>query len=541
MIEWGNPIHAFDARQIAGDRIVVRYARDGEVVETLDRTTRELTRADLLICDAERPVALAGIMGLANSEIADDTTDCVLEVANFRAEVIRRSAMRLRLRTEASARFEKSLDPDMPPLVAARFAQLLREVVPGSEIRSGLRDAYAGRPPLPVIQTSVSYINERLGTTLPAEQVVSTLAALEFGVKADGDRLEVHVPGHRATKDISIAEDLVEEVGRMFGYQNIEPIHPRAPLPKPYRDPTLAFHRIVRTALSFSGGLHELSAYSFDPEPLVARIGAPDAARIGLRNPIGADATHLRARLIPGMLAALEQNRSTTDHLRAYEIGRVFRSVADAIPDQPYYLGLLTWNRQHSDWATAQTAAISELKGAITELSVRIGVALRFAAAEPQQWLHPVRLAAIELASGDRVGYVGALHPRLCELLEAGPFAALAELDLDRLQTAPRDLPAYETIVRLPPLPVDISLVVPYSVTHQQALSAIEAASIADLRRVELVDVFTGAPLPEGRKSMTYRLVFQSPERTLSKDEVAASVERIVRLSADRLGATLRA
>jgi phenylalanyl-tRNA synthetase beta chain len=408
-----------------------------------------------------------------------------------------------------------------------------------------------------LIDTSVSYINERLGTTLPADTVVATLSGLEFGVTAaDHDRLQVLVPGHRATKDVSIAEDLVEEVGRMFGYQNIEPIHPRAPLPKPYRDPTLAFHRAVRTALSFSSGLHELSAYSFDPEPLVARIGAPDAARIGLRNPIGADATHLRVQLMPGLLAALELNRGTTDHLRAYEIGRVFAphragvrggdpaviAVADAIPDQPYHLGLLTWDRQHTDWADAQSAAVAELKGVIAELSARVGIALRFVPAQqPRQWLHPVRVADIALASGAGVGHVGALHPRLCDVLEVGPFAAAAELNLDLLQNAPRDLPAYEPIVRLPALPVDISLVVPYSVTHRAIASTIDEAAIPDLRRVDLVDVFTGAPLPDGRKSMTYRLVFQSPERTLSKDEVAASVERIVRLSADRLGATLRA
>ena len=471
MIEWGQPVHAFDARQIRGHQVIVRYARDGEAVETLDRARRELTSSDLLICDAERPIALAGIMGLANSEIADDTTDCALEVANFRPDVIRRSATRLRLRTEASARFEKSLDPDLPPIVARRFAALLRQIVPGATITSRLGDVHVPRETLPLIDTSVGYINQRLGTELPAATVVETLEALEFGVTSvdEGGTLRVSVPGHRATKDVSIEDDLVEEVGRLVGYDTIQPVHPRAPLPKPHRDPALTFHRQVRTALSFSSGLHEVQTYSFDPEPLVARLGRPTAPRVALRNPLGADATHLRNQLLPGLLGVLEQNRGVSDRLRLYEIGRVFHPVREGIPEQPYHLALLSWRRGDTAWAGGQGAAVDDLKRVVSELSTRLRVTLAFApAGAAREWLHPVRVADVQLATGAVVGRIGALHPRLCDELDVGPFVGLAESNLELLQGAERDRPTDEPVIRQPPLPVDISLVVPYDVTHQQ-------------------------------------------------------------------------
>jgi phenylalanyl-tRNA synthetase beta chain len=448
--------------------------------------------------------------------------------------------MRLRLRTEASARFEKALDPDLPPIVARRFIQLLRQVAPGSSVMSKLRDVYAGRPPLPVIDTSVAYINERLGTSLPTDAVVNMLEALEFSVTATDGNLRAVVPGHRATKDVSIADDLVEEVGRLYGYGNIVPVHPRAPMPKPYRDPTLTFHHHVRTALTFTTGMTEVQTYSFDPEPMLSRIGLPAEPRVAVRNPIGADLAYLRSRLLPSALSVLERNRGVADHLRVYEIGRVFHP-SDGIPDQPYHLALLTWHRNETDWRTAQTGAVADLKAALAQLSARLRVSLRFVPAlQPHQWLHPVRVADVQTANGTVVGHVGALHPRLCDALESGPFVGLAEINLDLLQVAERDLPMYEPVVRFPPLPVDISLVVPYHVTHQQIVSTIEEMAIPTLPRIEFIGWFTGDPIPAGRKSMTYRLHFQSPERTLSKDEVLADVDNIRKFCAERYGASTR-
>ena len=565
MLELGTPLHAFDAREVRGDHIRVRRATEGERVVTLDGQERELRASDLLICDAERPVALAGVMGLQNSEVRDDTSALVLESANFKSEVVRRAAVRLGLRTEASARYEKSLDPALTAVAARRFAALLTELCPTTRVVSALGDAWPA-PPAPItIRTSVSYINERLGTNLPAEQVRGYLSGIEFAVRdLDGDAMEVGVPSFRATKDIAIQEDLVEEVGRLFGYDNITPAQPTAEIPKPYRHPDRTLHRKIKTVMSFKGGCYEAQGYAFDVEPFLDRVGRSAAPRLELKNPLSVEQRFLRTSLIPGLLAALERSMPHADTLKVYEIGRVFgvNAPGEALPPQPFHLGGVVWRAPKAaareagglGGAGRDDAAYAELKGLCELLASELNARVTYhrvegeAAARLPVWLHPARSgeARLHLRGGEvlSLGFIGNLHPDVCDALAlagapAAPaaYAAAFEWDLTPLASAGLTYGGYAPISRFPAVGIDLSVIVPEAVTHDDLQSRMLSAKW--VRAARCVAVYRGAPVPEGQKSVTFELTFQA-EETLEMEAVTKVVEKLTRRLGDELGGWVR-
>jgi phenylalanyl-tRNA synthetase beta chain len=458
---------------------------------------------------------------------------------------VRRTAVRLGLRTVARARFEKSLDAETAPFTARRFARLLLDIVPTANVTSTLGDARAAATPPAPIRTSAVYINQRLGTELTADAIAAYLRRLEFGVHVEGDALQVTVPSFRATKDVSIPEDLVEEVGRIYGYDRIGPEQPRTTIPQPYRHPDRTLHRAIRTVLSFEEACTEIQSYSFDSEPFLRRIGQAPEGRLGVRNPISSEATHLRSRLIPSVLAALERSAPHADALRLYEIGRVFVPTAEggALPRQPYRLALAIRSAAHHDEAAAlQRGAFFELKGVLERLFARLGVALvstRPTGALPP-WLNPGRSAEVKEPGGRMLGYAGALHPAVVETLGIGMGVAAAEVDLEVLRDLPHAEPGYVPTPRYPPVPVDLSIIVPERVTHAELEQRIQGAHPDWVKNVTLVGAYRGSPIPGGQKSMTYRIQFQSAERTLSMDEVNIVVRSVVDRMAEDLGAWVR-
>lgn len=352
MLETGNPLHAFDARFVRGHQIVVRQAQDGEQILTLDGQTRTLTAADTVIADGEGPVAVAGVMGGGDSEIRTDTEEVILEAAAFDAAAIRKTSMRLGLRTESSARFEKALDPELPLLAAKRFLKLLLELSPGAQVTSGLLDAGPHRlqpPPPRVIATTASYLRSRLGVS--AEELSDTwlrtcLERLEFGVVQDGDLLQVTVPTFRATKDVHGPADLVEELGRHYGYNRIASQAPLIAARPPYTPPRKLAERKIRQALVLQRGMQELVLYGFDNENTRERMGlqegppAAGLARLGLRNALSSELVRLRRNLAPNLLAAVEQNLLRGDGKEApkeglqvavFEVGRAFVPVVGQV------------------------------------------------------------------------------------------------------------------------------------------------------------------------------------------------------------------
>lgn len=341
MLETGNPLHAFDARYVRGQTIRVRRAEPGETLTTLDGQARALHPNDCVIADGEGPVALAGIMGGANSEIRADTQAVILEAAAFEAPAIRKTAMRLGLRTESSARFEKHLDPLLPHIAARRFLRLLLAMCPDARVVSDLVDEGpykdTAHPPV-VIHTSGAYLRQRLGVTaeeLSDAWLDACLEALHFGVQRAGDLCIVTVPTFRATKDVRIAEDLVEELGRHYGYQNIRSQPPLIPARPPHTSPLRQLERDARQVLVHAAGLSEALLYGFDHEGDRQRLGLdePGVERLGVRNTIANDMRHLRRNLAPNLIAAVERNLQQGDGQQAtregltiglFEIGRAF-------------------------------------------------------------------------------------------------------------------------------------------------------------------------------------------------------------------------
>lgn len=357
MLETGNPLHAFDGRHLRGDAIIVRQALAGETLQTLDDEQRTLVETDCVIADAEGPIALAGIMGGADSEIRDDTATVVLEAASFDGAAIRRTATRLGMRTDASARFEKHLDPETARIAAQRFCRVLMELCPGAHITASLTDIgphLDTPPPATHVRTTRSYLRSRLGLDeahLSDSWMDRALAALAFDVRADGDALDVVVPSFRAGRDVGIAEDLVEELGRVYGYDRIPSQAPRVAARPPYLPPTRDQERHARACLALGRGLTEVVLYSFESEPFRRRLGLTERAadgtslpRLALANHLSSDQTHLRRLLANNLLASLEDNllhgnRAADGHkgLRVglFEIGRTFVPVATDHSDHP--------------------------------------------------------------------------------------------------------------------------------------------------------------------------------------------------------------
>jgi len=526
MLDLGNPLHAFDRRQIRGDRIVVRDARPGEPFTTLDGQPRPLGASDLVIADAERPVALAGVMGGLDSEVKDDTTDLVLEAASFDPARVRVTAQRFGLRTESSARFEKSLDAALVDDAARAFCHLVQALCPGARVTSAFMEV-AAPPPLPtIIRLPIAYVEQRLGHAVGEATIVKVLSDLAFRLAAVSPGVyDVTVPTWRATKDISIPEDLVEEVGRVFGYDNVPPAAPVVTLDRPDRNARKKLERTARLHLSLTAGLDELQTYSFDDDAFLARAHIPPAAaRVTLKNPISQDEPALRTSLVPQLVAALDKNARGFDAVRVYEIGRAFdpaRATADGLPAQPTMLALLVAS------TTAPAAAggwFREARGLLEGLCRALERTLPTLApgGVAHAWAHPVRQATLQV-DGATVGHLAELHPRTLAALGLRHTGAVLELDLDALRASTPAPLGYRHLPRFPAVYRDFATVVPGGAASASIAQAIARASalVTDAR---FLSVF---PLPDGTKSLAYSVTFSAPDRTLTDVEVKGAEELI--------------
>ncbi len=420
MLETGNPLHAFDARSLRGDTIVVRRADEGELIRTLDDSERALDTRDCVIADSAGPVALAGVMGGADSEIRDDTQTVVLEAAHFDAATIRRTSLRLGLRTESSARFEKGLDPYGTESAALRFLDVVCQLCPGARVASALADAgpHHEAPPAPLrIATRGSYLRSRLGVSeaeLDDSWMDGRLSALEFDVARDGDALVVTVPSFRATGDVGIPEDLVEELGRHYGYDRIRSETPSIVAKPPYAPPLRRLERDLREQCAFEAGLCEVLLYSFESEAARARLGLIERGadgesldRLPLANPISSDLPMLRRNLAPNLIVAMERalaqgNREEESRkglsVGLFEIGRVFLPPFERVhrADQ---LGSLDWGKPAVLRMTSDEPERMAYEGMLVgDLAVGARTAADHALPLP---LQPVRLA---ICLGERLG-----------------------------------------------------------------------------------------------------------------------------------------
>lgn len=542
MLETGQPLHAFDLTRLGGRCIVVRRAASAERLTTLDGTSRELTPDMLVIADAAEPVAVAGVMGGQASEVTEATTALLLESANFLATSIRRTSRALRLRTEASLRFDKGLSAELALPALRRATRLIVELTGGQAAR-GVLDAYPGRRPRPSVLITPAEVERVLGLVLEAEAIRTTLERLGFRCQAEGAGLRVTAPAHRS--DIAIPADVVEEVARLVGYDRIPTTPLRGAVPERLPQPMLALTERLRDLL-VGCGLQEVITYSLVGDRLVERLGdeARCAAALHLANPMTTDQGRLRTTLRGSLLAcAAEARRAEEGGLALFEIGRVYLPRPGDLPVEPERLGVLLWGpRAPRGWAAPQGSYdFYDLKGLLQEILGRLPAPGAIWEPVADAHLHPGRTARIRV--GDVVlGSAGEVHPEVAARFELPEAVFLAELHCDRLaQVVPADGLRVAPLPRFPGVRRDLALVVRDEVPAEALAVAIRQAGAPLLARTDLFDLFRGAPMAPGQVSMAFALLFQAPDRTLTDDEVDAVQARIVEALAARFGARLRA
>ncbi len=549
MLEWGQPQHAFDydvlVRRAGGKApsIVVRPAREGETLVTLDKAERKLTPETLVIADGAGPIALAGVMGGLETEVSDSTTNVLLESANFDMVSIRRTMRALDLPSEASLRFSKGIHPELVAPAAERAARLFQEHA-GGTVGKGMADTYPGKPQPQVIDLPAAEIRRILGVDIPLGEATRILSALGFRVEPAGkEALRVTTPPNRI--DIQAgAADLIEEVARVYGYDRLPATLMADPLPAQHGNPDLEHEEQVRDLL-VSLGLQEVITYALTTPERETPLQPPAADYVTLLNPISSERVAMRHTVLAGVLEIVAANLRHTDTVRVFEIGSVYLPRAGAkLPDEPRRLAVvLTGKRSQPSWQEPANGAggdldFFDLKGVVEALAADLhlpDVTYRRAAAAPS--LHPGRAAELVLA-GRAVGSFGELHPKIAKAFDLGGRAVLAgEFDLEALLAAIPARYAYAPVPRFPAALRDVAVVVPEDVTAERIVGEIRTAGGGLLRDARLFDLYRGPSIPEGTKSLAFALTYQAEDRTLTDKEVDKAHKKIE----DRLKHVLKA
>jgi phenylalanyl-tRNA synthetase beta chain len=554
MLEMGQPLHAFDYHVLrprpGEDRpaIIVRRAKDGEKMATLDGEMRTFDSEMLLITDGGGPVAIGGVMGGLDSEVADDTQDILLEAAHFNFLNVRRTSRILGLTTEASVRLGRRVDPEVTVKAAARAAYLMAEYA-GGTVNRVIGDAYPGHQPQPAIELDPAYVNRVLGVEVPSDEMARILTSLEFEVTSgESGTFRVTPPSQRL--DVTRPVDLVEEVGRIWGYDRFPVTLIRDEMPPQRDNPRLEGAERVRDLLTGSG-LDEVITYSMvdmeeEGQLYVADASAAPSEYLRVMNPLSAERAYLRQTLLPSLLNTTRENLRFGDRVAIFEVGAVYLPVeGQTLPDEPRRLcAVMSGPREAESWIAGQDRAAMDfydLKGVVEALLTGLRLSGEFEpGAHPA--FHPGRCAQVKV--GDTiVGVMGELHPRVrsaFDLPEQQPVCAL-EFDLDRVLEACWGAPhRLKAISVHPPIYEDLAIVVDEGVPEVEVRALITQTGAPLVRSVGLFDVYRGEQIGVGKKSLAYRLVYQADDRTLTDKEVAKLRDKIVCRLEREIDASLR-
>jgi len=545
MLEMGQPMHAFDYDRLAGGRLIVRMARPGERLVTLDGVDRALDAETLVVADAERAAGIAGIIGGGPTEIGPQTTRVLLEAAAWHPAMIRRTSRRLGVRTESSARFERGIDIAGIPAVQDRAIALMQELAGGRVLR-GLIDVY------PVPQASAARtvdlrwasVRRLLGLEIPPDEGAAILRSLGFEVAGREGVLRVTVPTFR--RDVEREEDLIEEVARHHGYERIPATLPVEVTAPGTRAPSLVAEDAVRAALVRAGLVEALTVSLTTPSSLDAlQLPAehPWRRMVALRNPLVEDHTHLRTTLLPGLLHAARVNasRSVAD-VQIFEVGRTFHPEGEGVAERRRLAVLMMGTVLEDAWnlpAEAVRVTYYHLKGVLEALLEELHIAGAAVTAGAAPWLHPGRAAWL-LLDGSSAGTLGQVHPDVAARYDLPEEVYVADVDLDVLLRHAVLAPRFSPLPRFPAVRRDVALVLPAEVPAARVAEVIRAAGGPLLESARLFDVYAGPPVPAGHRSLAYALAFRAPERTLAAEEVEAVVGAIRGALEARLRAKIR-
>jgi phenylalanyl-tRNA synthetase beta chain len=539
MMEYGQPLHSFDYTRIRGQKIIVRRAFTGEVIITLDDEERMLSGDTLVIADTDRAVAIAGVMGGANSEVTQRTTMVLLESASFNPTSIHYSSHHLSLVSEASMRFERGIQPGLTIPALKHATQLIKELS-GGKVARGIADVYPGkRNPQPVSLTKKE-TKRVLGIGFSLEQIAGTLTSLGFDCQKSDSEVQAVPPYWRS--DISQPVDLIEEVARINGYDRIPTTLLGQPLPKQHPEPVIGLKKQARSRLT-GYGFQEIISYSLTSLDMLNKLTSepvlPEPPPLRVANPMTAEQEYLRPNLRASLLTALAANRRHDEGgIRLFEIGKVYLPRPKDLPAEPEILcGVLGGAKSEESWLDAKEALdFFDAKGTVESLLNHLGVAATYENSG-DKGLHPSRQAAIIVAS-EQVGVVGELHPRVADAFEISEPVYLFELNMTELLPLAVGHRLFQPLPRFPATVRDMALIIDTATTHKQVMDIITDFPLVN--EATLFDVYSGKQIPPGKKSYAYRLVYQSPEHTLTEEEVNQVQEQILDRLGKELGAALR-
>jgi phenylalanyl-tRNA synthetase beta chain len=543
LLEMGQPLHAFDHTRLEGGRIVVRQAVKGERIVTLDGQERTLEPGMLVIADAVSPVAIAGVMGGLATEVTGTTRDLLLESALFQPVSVRRTAKALGLSSESSYRFERGIDPQGVDRALDRVAALIVGLA-GGRVARGRIDVQAARPKRMSLRVRVERVRQVLGSAVALPEVGRVLKRIQCRVKAQGSRvLAVIPPSHRL--DLTREIDLIEEVARLRGFDQIPASRPMGKVPPAETSAFSGIERQMRRLLT-AWGFQETVNFSFTGEGLLdkLRLPADDPRRsvLRIRNPLGGEAV-LRSVLLPSLLENLVLNESRgSREEKFFEIARVFRPQAGAaLPAEVRTVALVAaGDRLPAWWGTkGERVDFYDLRGIVEAIAKMVGVSLTFRAGADIPYLHPGQQAEVVLG-GDAVGSIGALHPEVVRNFDLRTVPVVMEMDLDRLDRDRKPQGRYSPLPRYPAVFRDMAVVVPERMRAAEVEGAIRRAGGALVEAVRPFDVYRGEPVPEGKKSLAFSIQYRAVDRTLTDEEVATIHGKILEAVERDLGGVLR-
>jgi phenylalanyl-tRNA synthetase beta chain len=545
MLEYGQPLHAFDYHKLKGRQIIVRRAGNSETITTLDGSERALKPDILVIADKEEAVAVAGIMGGLDSEVTDKTDTILLESANFNQAAIRRGCSRLQFQSEASVRFDKGLNSELPLLPLKRATQLLVELA-GGRAAKGIIDVYPGKPEPKPILISAQEVKRLSGLKVNIGEILKVLKALGFECQESdaSSQISVSIPYWRS--DVKCSADLVEEVVRIIGYEKVPMTRLSSPLPQQKSKLSLSARQSnleekLRNILT-GFGFQEILTYSLVSLEKLQKLSPKlelEITPLKVANPMTREQEYLRTSLRAGLLSTLSHNQKFEQAgVRLFEIGKVFLPRGKDLPEEREMLcAALSGPRAELSWqADKEPLDFFDAKGAVEKILSQLGLKASFEISDDEILL-PERGADI-IVEDDKLGIVGEVHPRVAQAFELSGAACLIEIDLEKLLTRIIGIKEYQSIPRFPAVTRDIALVVDEQVSYRTVENIIQSFPL--VTKVTLFDLYRGNQIPEGKKSFAIRIIYQSPKHTLTDEEVDQTQEQMLARLHQELGATLR-
>ena len=550
MFDLGQPLHAFDAQTLQTKNknqknIIVRTAKEGEKFKLLDEKELSLTENDLVIADDEKPIALAGVMGGFCSGINEKTSAIIFEAATFDPVCVRKTTLHYDSRTDSSARFEKSLDPNMAEIALKKAVEMTLELCPEAKVVSNIEDKKNFHLATGPLQTSVSDICKKLGVQIEKKEIVSILTRLGFEVKEKAkDGLSVKIPTWRATKDIVLSEDLTEEIGRIYGYDKIESIMPVFETIPPLKNNLRDLEHDLRNILAKELGYDEVYNYSFISDTQIERLGEDKNKYLELDNPLSKEKPYLRRELLPNLLENVQKNMENFDRVDIFEIGKVYLAELSGARAEANEDELLP--RQDNCFTAINYGKKGDsgfVKARFVLEKIMENLKLDFVLQNPsalKHFIHPSRVGEI-IVGEKNIGCIYEINPLTAKKWDLVDRVGVVEInlsDLNEILVNKKNF-VYKPLPDFPEASRDLAFVADKKITHQEIIDSIKEISPL-LKKVELFDVYEGEHVKEGSKSMAYHFIFSDSTRTLKNEEVESVMGEIVKILKDKFGVEVR-